>query len=949
MKLIKDIWPRIYDHSDFVDNFEDVMGNRVAEDRFWHRVLRRCIYGCWGHVGHGQYMYMNPYAYWLNWYVMEHTIQDEMGAPQTLYMRPILFDYTWAMVNYIYSCFGFAGFENDRYCCDPSLLTSNPDERWKDYNGKWREYVDPYTLLHMKRDAIPLNKSGKPARPLYHGNMKNAMVVGTRGGGKALRHGTPVLTPDGWFPVEQLRAGDTVTSPDGTPATVTGVFPQGEVMIWRVFFASGRYVDTCRHHQWLVRNRNGADLVVTTEDLWRYPYSFYCPMPRLATVRPPDRSKVVTEEEARRLWSAGYYVYRVGTTYRYVERRRMDPIIGAVPLYEVDHATCIAVDNESHTYVTKDYVVTHNSHISAAIIEHNFIFGGARSLSKSFVEGQVKMDQAIGTIDKTRLYQIAEKFMTSLDAKKDPSPPFDTWFGVRETLTPSGKKRIEPSFLFRYYLGNLTTNTDNKFRAGWLERVDGKLVERGTGSSIILVAYSPNKTNSSDSAAGGRFGFTLIEEAGLLHNLASILTSNKATAERLGRQFGVTLMIGTSNNTNPAPDLKRIFWDPDTYSVMPVKTPFGKHGFFLPAYMTWSECKDEHGNTDWDCVERRIRMHEEEFAKSNDPKVRLDFYIYYPCEPNHMWMSREEPIFDTEALQRRIKQIIVDRPKVIKGHFVGRLFRENSNLEVVTSPSHFDAMIRRGQYGCIAIYEPPMRVRSINKSRDVVEDVVYDMDMSIGKVPKDAYYVVVDPYTQGSLNYKGGSLGAAIVVKNPKYWTCDRKVIVATYYAKPYGGVEEFMEQVLQLCLFYGGGPQMLLYERSTASSGFRVFIMMRGYQELLRIDPVMSSSHKRRINNVTQYGFASPSGNRDKKIAYANNLHLLLNRRLTDECDLRVYDTIEDEALLTQLANFDPDENMDLVSAAMGIPFAIMEDELYDRGHSDLTEMIRDFYEKKR
>ena len=75
---------------------------------------------------------------------------------------------------------------------------------------------------------------------------------GAAGGGKALRHGEPVLTPNGWVNIEDLSVGDTITSPSGSPEDVVAVYPQGITDIYRVTFQDGSYSDCSPDHLWSV-------------------------------------------------------------------------------------------------------------------------------------------------------------------------------------------------------------------------------------------------------------------------------------------------------------------------------------------------------------------------------------------------------------------------------------------------------------------------------------------------------------------------------------------------------------------------------------------------------------------------------------------------------------------------------------------------------------------------
>ena len=82
------------------------------------------------------------------------------------------------------------------------------------------------------------------------------MVALQTGKGKALKNGTHVRVPGGWRRIELLRVGDHVVSRDGTPTQVLGVYPQGEVDLYRVTFADGRFVDACGEHLWQSFSKN---------------------------------------------------------------------------------------------------------------------------------------------------------------------------------------------------------------------------------------------------------------------------------------------------------------------------------------------------------------------------------------------------------------------------------------------------------------------------------------------------------------------------------------------------------------------------------------------------------------------------------------------------------------------------------------------------------------------
>jgi hypothetical protein len=84
---------------------------------------------------------------------------------------------------------------------------------------------------------------------------------------KAIKNGTPVLTPTGWRAIETLQVDDLVATVDGSFTPITGVYPQGEVDLFRVTFDDKTWVDTCGDHLWEVRRFSGRTEVRDTTSL----------------------------------------------------------------------------------------------------------------------------------------------------------------------------------------------------------------------------------------------------------------------------------------------------------------------------------------------------------------------------------------------------------------------------------------------------------------------------------------------------------------------------------------------------------------------------------------------------------------------------------------------------------------------------------------------------------
>lgn len=65
----------------------------------------------------------------------------------------------------------------------------------------------------------------------------------------------PVLTPDGWKTMGDIRTGDFVIAADGRPTRVVGVFNEAHAPVYKVTFSDGRFVRCDPDHLWEVTRR----------------------------------------------------------------------------------------------------------------------------------------------------------------------------------------------------------------------------------------------------------------------------------------------------------------------------------------------------------------------------------------------------------------------------------------------------------------------------------------------------------------------------------------------------------------------------------------------------------------------------------------------------------------------------------------------------------------------
>lgn len=96
---------------------------------------------------------------------------------------------------------------------------------------------------------------------------------------QCLRDGTPVLTPAGWTPIEQLAIGDLVIGSDGLPTKVIDVPYKGTQPVYRVALSDGDSIYCGPQHLWTVRSSSKNNWkTIRTDDLvgcGRFPSGAY--------------------------------------------------------------------------------------------------------------------------------------------------------------------------------------------------------------------------------------------------------------------------------------------------------------------------------------------------------------------------------------------------------------------------------------------------------------------------------------------------------------------------------------------------------------------------------------------------------------------------------------------------------------------------------------------------
>jgi hypothetical protein len=152
----------------------------------------------------------------------------------------------------------------------------------KDENGKvinpipfvWPSHLRKkiYDVTNQCETDAPLELRQYQIQQIHHLVRMPKFINGDSVGlGKAQPLDAKILTPSGWKTMGGMTVGQEVVDPDGDSSFVTGVYPQGEVDIYRVELNDGSTTECCGDHLWTVQTPDdrmrGTERTMTTLQL----------------------------------------------------------------------------------------------------------------------------------------------------------------------------------------------------------------------------------------------------------------------------------------------------------------------------------------------------------------------------------------------------------------------------------------------------------------------------------------------------------------------------------------------------------------------------------------------------------------------------------------------------------------------------------------------------------
>jgi len=400
----------------------------------------------------------------------------------------------------------------------------------------------------------------------------------------------------------------------------------------------------------------------------------------------------------------------------------------------------------------------------------------------------------------------------------------------------------------------------------------------------------------------GKRGFFIIEEVGSLKGADVLWETIKPGTQEGASVYGQLIAMGTGGDISAGAEfMEKAFFGPHPFGILRFENIWddGLIGmdcaFFRPAYYN-VDFIDKDGNTD---LTRATEFFEKErliIAKSKDPMDAIRAKSQNPFTPSEALLRSDSSIFPKAQLLTW-KQELISTGKMhnlathgyLEDTAKGVKFKPSEHAKPVVKYPHDR---REDNSGCITVWDTPFRNQ--------------------GVIPDHLYLICVDPYMHDSTT--GDSLGAAYVIKNINGFSQPDDIIVASYVGRP-ATIDVFHKNVRQLAEYYNA---KIGFENN---AGQALLAYFKTHRKMHLLAPEFSLGFNENIPKTSVrrgYGMHIDKLRKDIGLGYLADW---LNKEwvINEEGDqLYNYNKIYDVGLLEELIKFNPDSNVDRISALM-------------------------------
>lgn len=525
--------------------------------------------------------------------------------------------------------------------------------------------------------------------------------------------------------------------------------------------------------------------------------------------------------------------------------------------------------------------------VGVGVVLWEILFDGAREYTQESIDNPYKVECFVGAAAASYSADILSKTkyaMENLDG------------GWAE-----GTEHYIPPPFFKEMAGSLgPNNKKNRWRHEYKKEVNGSWKTFGSGSNVVHGIYAKD---NAEAAVGTRPGVMVVEEVGLMSHLLEVHGNNVNCMREGTVKFGTGIYLGTGGNIEKIREPERIFRAPKTYKFLDFKDIWersGDIGWFVPAYYSLNQFKDENGNTKLERAFNWLKRTRQDLIDENASSIALEKEMMsMPVVPSEMFLTKTGNIFPVPEIRQRLVRLNQDNTfellqkkcRLIWDHTQQSGVRYSIDTSGRLKPIDEYPWNDTDREGAFIIYEAPIKDAS-------------------GKVPEGLYIFGHDPY---AIDGEGESLGSFFVFKTGKYPQYGHEELVAEYIARPFAGRNAFNEMMEKAVELYGASPQSLYFENVRGNTK-EYFGKRKKLKYLCRRPRTVLSKTVKRASSVIEYGY--PMTSKEMKLEAIRMLRdwLLEERIQVDGRIIRNLDLIPSRRLLMELASFNMDENFDCV-----------------------------------
>ncbi|WP_428743142.1 hypothetical protein [Tenacibaculum sp.] len=519
------------------------------------------------------------------------------------------------------------------------------------------------------------------------------------------------------------------------------------------------------------------------------------------------------------------------------------------------------------------------SYTMSGLCGHNFLLDGAQDFlefwEKKGTKDCLSSETLVGAIDSKYSDDLIKKIKLGIESL--------------EGEYTIGKKTY-PAPLSKSYSGQW--NAGKTIIQEVEKKVGGQWKKVGSRSKFQHRSFMDNPF----AANGTRGSFNVIDEVGFMGNLKPVLVQMKECTADGALKFGTIWMTGTGGDMDGGATqaVMSVFFDPATHQCVEFDDYYEgserKMGFFVPAWMTLNQFKDDLGNTNYKSAIQYLLNVRNKLSKGKDKDAYNGELSQRPIIPSEVFLITGGNILPVGKLKEQLNFLEATTDPKYEGVFGHMEQTPDGKIKFIPDLDNklqeCDWPVKKGEdhTGGIRIWEQP------------AENIGF------------GYYLAGnDPYDQDKAP-NSVSLGSLLVMKRQSAGISPYDMLVAEYTARP-ETARDFYEQS-RLLLMYYNTIGTCLYENEKI--GIKTYLENTNSLYLLASTPtIMKSNIMSNVNRGLGQHMSTPVKEeceiflRDWLIAPAGEGKLN-------------YQRINSKPLLKELINYNKIGNFDRVIALM-------------------------------